>query len=104
MPALNVTGGNMRLITALIVGLPLFAHATALEDAINQKARGSSYCAVTSSNVMAIVCDGKDIYSGSDRLSLAMKLLIDTGMKPLSCNYARGDKDLSDVLFCALTK
>ena len=94
----------LLLLSLSLIATSSFAHGGALEDNINQKARGAIFCSITNTGAIEIACDGKDVHRGYERFSLAMKLLIETGLRPLSCNYARGDKDLSDVVFCALSK
>jgi hypothetical protein len=81
------------------------AQAGALEDAINAKVTSDTvFCSGTALHGLSIACDGEDVYQGDGRLSLAMKLLIKKGFKPISCNYSRGGQNTTDSIFCALSR
>ena len=95
----------LKLALALFT-LPALASPTpSLEESINAKVNGSTtFCSLTNSGYLNIACDGQDVFQGDARLSLAMKLLINKGLKPVSCNYSRGGHNITDVAFCAVAR
>ena len=92
------------LLALLLLSAP--AHAGTLEDAINSKVTPSTkFCSATNTGTLSVACDGQDVFQGDARVSLAMKLMIEKGLKPISCNYSRaGQPNSMDAIFCALSR